>query len=947
MKTLYFRSAISAILLLGIGPAAAHAQGAGAKNLAQPFYVDARSGSQHLSLDGAWQLGYRDDAVAAVADLDQQKWIKADVPVSVQWALYQDGVLPYPYAHLNTQKYKWVPEKVWYYRRHFNVPATAAEDYDFLCFDGAGYYTRIWINGELVGAHAGLFGGPVVEVGKYLHPGQSNDMVVEVKAGSYGQSKWDPDNLGDGKVAVPWGLAGGSTYVTGASDINYREIEPLGIWQSVRLEMTPKVHLERPFLVTQKASDASAALQLKVELLDHAIALGTDLTKEYGTLRDGSKAELGEKGLSLEMEMTPTAGAGAVLKKSWPVESWKGRNWIKEEVEVPNPRLWWPNGMGEPNLYRVSLILLKDQKPIDRIEFDYGIRTIERVATPGPQTQDRWENWQFVINGRKIFMKGMNWAWPLDVLLHLPAAKYQWLLDEAKAAHIQMLRVWGGGNTETDDFYRICDQLGILVWEDFPIGNTEAPDLPQNIWEAQVLQNIFRLRNHTSLAVWCGGNEFNPYTPGNTAMEGIIERDVRDFDPSRMFIRTTPDPGDVHIYYDQDPTWYLHRYQTVPYISETGVYNMPDAESITQVVNPAELKGGFNHIFDKDYMETHPEFIHHMLEYQGGEPRTLLNRAYQFDDMAKVDLKGFTQASQMAAAEFTQVMADLTQANYPVTAGLMPWSFTVPWPIQFFMFVDGLDQPTSSYYAIKRVYEPTHVVVKLTEMVWGKGENVPIDVAMIQAPPTALDGVRVTVHVLDPDFQSVWTRTETMTVPAGPSAKSIALGSFTIPGSFEDKFFFIVAEARSAAGKLLSRSVYMPRCLKMMDDPAFRAKYRGSPQPSIRLVNGPWLRPQVAAHATRLEIKVLSQKKAANGESVIRVEVRNTGKLPALDAHVNIAGANRTFYGTDNDMWLEPGEARTLDYTVRWNDPATRAGAKVTLDAWNAAAQEAAIPAIK
>lgn len=946
MKSRFILAAVAALLLLSAGPRVLSAQQSSEKPLSRPFYVDYREGAQHISLNGDWQLGYRDTGIAALGELDQQKWIKAEVPTSAQWALYEAGELPYPYAHLNTKKYAWVPDKVWYFRRHFDTPSAAKDDYVFLCFDGAGYYTRIWINGTLVGSHAGLFGGPHVEVGQYLHPGQSNEIVVEVKAGSYGEKTWDMDNLGNGKVAVPWGLAGGERYVTTDSGINYRELEPLGIWQSVRLEMTPKVHLARPFLVTEKATGAKASMQLKVEVLDNTTALDTDLTKEYGTMRDGAKAELGEKGLSLQIEMTPKTGAGAAFKKSWPVETYKGRNWAKEEFELPNPRLWWPNGMGDPNLYKVSITLLKQQKTIDRIDFDYGVRTIERVATPGPQTQDRWENWQFIINGRPIFVKGMNWAWPFDVMLHLPVARYQLVLDEAKAAHIQMLRIWGGGNTETDDFYRITDKLGIMVWEDFPIGNTEAPNLPQDIWEAQVLQNIFRLRNHSSLAVWCGGNEFNPYTAGNTAMVGIIERDVRDFDPSRMFIRTTPDPGDVHIYYDQDPTWYGHRYQTVPYISETGVYNMPDAESITQVVDPAELKSGFEHIFDKDYKASHPEFIHHMLEYGGGEPRTLLNRAFQIEDITKSDLKSFTTSSQFAAAEFTQVMADLTQANYPVTAGLMPWSFTVPWPIQFFMFVDGLDQPTSSYYAIKRVYEPTHVVVKLPEMIWAKGEKLPIKVAMIQAPPAAI-AVNVTVQVLDPAFKSIWTKTQPMAVPAGPSAKSMDMGEFNIPDSFEDKSFFIVAEAKGADGHLISRSVYVPRCLKMMSDPDFRSKYRHSPQISIKLEHGPWLRPQVAAGGTTLDLKVISQKKTSDTESVIRLEVRNTGAKPAFETRINIVGTNRTFYGTDNNMWLAPGESRTIDYNVVWKDAATRSAAQITADAWNAPVRQAAVPAIQ
>lgn len=930
----------TAILLLSGARLALHADEP--KSLVQPFYVDARSGDRHILLDGAWNLGYRDTQIAAVADLAEVKWIKAEVPVSAQWALYQAGVLPYPYAHLNTKKYTWVPEKVWYYRRAFDVPASANDGYVFLAFDGAGYFTRIWVNGTLVGDHAGLFGGPHVEVSKFLHFGQSNDIVVEVRAGSYGEKKWDMDNLGNGKIAVPWGLAGGEQYVTTASGIDYRELEPLGIWQSVRLELTPKVHLARPYLVTQKAASASASLNLRVELLDHTTALVTKLTEEYGTLRDGATAQPGEKGLSVQIELAPKSGVGAVFKKSWPVESWVGRNWINRTFDVPNPQLWWPNGMGDPNLYKVSITLLKAQKTIDRIDFDYGIRTIERAYTAGPQTQDRWEKWQFIVNGRPFFVKGMNWAWPLDVMLHLPADKYRWLLDEAKAAHIQMLRIWGGGNTETDEFYRDCDQRGILVWEDFPIGNTEAPVLPQDVWEATVLQNVFRLRNHSSLAVWCGGNEFNPYTPGNTAMVGIIERDVRDFDPSRMFIRTTPDPGDAHIYYDQDPTWYLHRYQTVPYISETGVYNMPDAESISHVVDPAELTGGFDHIFDKDYATTHPEFIHHMLEYQGAEPRTLLNRSFQVEDISKADLRSFTSSAQFAAAEFTQVMADLTQANYPVTAGLMPWSFTVPWPIQFFMFVDGLDQPTSSYYTIKRVYEPTHVVVKLPEMIWAKGEKIPITAALVHASATPLSGVNVTVQIFDPAFKSIWSKTEAMAVPAGPSAKTTDLGFFTIPDSLEDKFFFIVAEAKAADGHLISRSVYIPRCLKLMNDADFRSKYRHSPQTSLKLERGPWLRPQVAASSTKLDLKVISQKKIGETQSTIRVEVRNTGAVPAFETHIDIAGTDRTFYGTDNNFWLAPGESRTLDYRVRWNGTAPHSGVQVTADAWNAPKEMAA-----
>jgi beta-mannosidase len=947
MKMQLGRIAVTLLLLAAVGAVAGIAQQAGEKTLWQPFYVDARSGAQHLSLDGAWQFASRDTGIAAVSELQPQKWLKAQVPTSVQWALYQAGELPYPYAHLNTQKYKWVPQKVWYFRRQFDLPAAAKDDYVFLCFDGAGYFTRIWLNGTLVGRHEGMFGGPHVEVGKWLQPGASNDIVVEVKAGSYGEKTWDPDNYGNGKTAEPWGVNGGQKYVTGGSGIDPREIEPLGIWQGVRLEMTPKVHLARPFLITQKASGTSATLKLKVEVLADTTALDTKIQEEFGYIRDSAVEAPEQKDLSLQMELVEKGSARVAFTKAWPVKAQQGRNWIEEQVDVPNPKLWWPNGMGDPNLYTVRVTLLRQQKAIDRLDFDYGIRTIERVATPGPKTQDRWENWQFIVNGRPFFVKGMNWAWPLDVLLNLPADRYKLLLTQVQAAHIQMLRVWGGGNTETDDFFKLCDKLGIMVWEDFPLANADAPLLPQDVWETQVMHTIFRLRNHPALAVWCGGNEFNPYDAGNSAAIGIVERSVRDFDGTRMFIRTTPDPGDVHIYYDQDPTWYGHRYKTVPYISETGIYNMPDADSVLEVVDGSELKGGFNTIFDKGYQEQHPDFIHHFLEYVGGEPRLMWARAYQVDDLAKVDLKGFSESSQMAASEFTQILADLTQANYPETAGLMPWSFTVPWPIEFFMFVDGLNQPTSSYYTIKRAYEPTHVVVKLPELLWAKGEKVPIAVSVVHSPAAGLTGVNVSVEILDPAFKSLWKKTQPMNVPAGPSAKSIEMGAFTIPDSLEDKFFFVVAEARSADGKLLLRSVYWPRCLKLMNDAAFRAKYRGSPQPSLKFEKGPWLRPQVAATQTELALKVISRKDVSETESVVKVEVRNTGKTPAFETHLNIAGTKRTFWGTDNDLWLPAGETKTIDLNIQWKDAATKGAAVVTVDAWNAALQQSAVPAVK
>ena len=930
-----------ACVSVGINLQGAETEG---KPLWQPYYISPREGPQHLSLDGEWELGYRDTPIATIGDLaSQQKWIQSLIPNSVQWALYQAGTLPYPYGGLNTRKYAWVPDKVWYQRRRFEVPTEAQGDYAFLCFDGVGYYARIWLNGTLIGRHEGMFGGPHVEVSRWLNFGKANEIVVELKAGSYGVEHWNPDL--PGKVVLPWGSAGGSKYVTTASGIDPKEIEPLGIWQGVRLEITPRVHIERPFLVTEKANESRADLGLNLEVLVHTTTAGDELhptdETQLATIRESSLAKPANPPLTLLIELAVKGSTQTALRRRISLTMCEGRNWIRQEFTVPSPQLWWPNGMGAANLYRVTLTLEQQGKILDRLEFDYGIRTIETVRSPGPQTQDRWTNWQFVVNGRPLFIKGANWAWPLDVLLHLPPEKYRWLLQAAQAGGIQMLRVWGGGNTETDEFFQLCDQLGIMVWEDFPVGNMETPDWPQGVWEAQVLQTVFRLRNHPALAVWCGGNEFNAYAPGNAATVGIMERSVRDFDGTRAFLRTTPDLGDAHIYTDMDPTWYGHLYQWAPFISETGVFNMPETASLLEVIDPRELSGPIPDVFSKDFASRHPEFIHHLLEYQGQEPRTLMSRASQMDDISGPDLRAFTQATQTAAAEFTQILSDLTQANYPRTTGLMPWSFTVPWPVEFFMFVDGLGQPTSSYYALKHTYEPTHIVLRLPELLWAKGEKVPVSASVVHALPTPRDGLTASVQILDAQFHPVWQQSQPVVLPPGPSVTDKAMGEFTILDTLEDKFFFVVAELKGADGKLVSRSVYWPRALKLMADPEFRQKYRATPQHSLVFDHGPWLHKQVEATPTSLALEVVSEINTGGNRSRVEVRVRNTGSRPAFLTDINLEGTQRAFYGTDNFFWLPAGEERRLEFEVLWRDPDTRSKAVWTVSAWNAPTQQA------
>ncbi|MBD3266506.1 hypothetical protein GF373_07530 [bacterium] len=617
-----------------------------------------------------------------------------------------------------------------------------------------------------------------------------------------------------------------------------------------------------------------------------------------------------------------------------------GRSWIDLDFSIRNPKLWWPNGMGNPHLYRVELVLFKDQKESDRIEFDYGIRTLETRPSAGPQTTDRWNDWQFVINGRPLFVKGVNWM-PADVLLDLPLERYEWLIDMARNAGIQMFRIWGAGLLETNEFYTMCNRNGIMVWQDFPIANWNSPEYPQDVWEAQIMWNIFRIRNHPSLATYCGGNEFNPYSFGNTTSIGILERALSEFDSTRPFLRTSPDEGSIHTYPDMDPTWYERMYKLVPYISETGMHSITEARSLREIIDESELND-LGNMYSDEFRNNHPEFIHHFVEFNPARVPRMLSRASHINDMAHPKLEQIAEASQIGAGEFYQVVADRMRANYPITTGLMPWVFKRPWPVVAGIhLVDGYGQPSAPYYFLKRTYEPTHVLVKFPHLLWAKGEEVPLPVSVVHSRNTPVYNSKVTLAVMDDTFQTLWKQEATIkTLPSGPSVTDLAdFGTFQIPEDMVDDYFVIKAELRDSENQLVSRSVYWPRSLSMMENKKTRESFRRSPKAWPTLKNGPWLKRDIAKKTTSLSLNLLESGQDSANRSTAKIKVKNIGNVPSFMTTIDITNAKRSFYAADNYFWLDPGEERTMKVSILWRDH-NRSNAKMILDSWNAESKE-------
>jgi beta-mannosidase len=590
--------------------------------------------------------------------------------------------------------------------------------------------------------------------------------------------------------------------------------------------------------------------------------------------------------------------------------------------------------MGNPNLYRVRLSLQKEGNAIDQLEFDYGIRTVEQISSAGPRTADAWGNWQFVVNGRKLFVKGMNWV-PVDVLLDVTEDRYRWTLEAAKNMGIQLIRVWGAGLLETDTFYRICNELGIMVWQDFPIGNQDTPDFPKDVWEAQVVQNIFRIRNNPCLVAWCGGNEFNPYSFGNTASIGIIERNLNIFDKTRLFLRADPDNGSLHTYPDLDPCWYNRVYKFTPWITETGIPAMPEANLVYEVVDNKEFFD-LGKKWDYNFYKSHPELTHHVMKRDPVSIGSVLKYASHFEDMINPTIESATEASQVGAGEFYQIISEKMQSNYPVTTGLMPWVFKRHWTFLIaHQMMDWFGQPGGQYYFLKRTYEPTHIALDLPRLLWAPMDQIQLITKVMHANQNSFSGI-VSVTVFNDQFQKLHYREKEVEINEGPSVTSTEMGDFQIPTGYRNRFLFLVTELKRKNGEVISRSVYQPRSLEQMENQVFHDKFVNEPVPWIALGNGPWLKPTVSKTRTKLTAEVVDKKTISADRSKIIVRITNKGKVPAFLTKINIEGIKRAFFASDNYFWLNPGEVKEVIMEILWREEKSDQKIMVVADAWNA-----------
>ncbi|HEX2863334.1 MAG TPA: glycoside hydrolase family 2 TIM barrel-domain containing protein, partial [Deinococcales bacterium] len=453
------------------------------------------------------------------------RWLPAEVPGSLAWDLLRAGEATDPYWELDSRRLEWVENRWWVYAREVSVPA------DFtgrltLAFDGVDCGASAWLDGEEVGEWTSMFAPVRLDVTGRMRPGESHRLAVVV-----------------GPPPREWPQIGRTSGVRSFKPrMNYwwdfsTRLVNLGLWRPVRLECSGPARLEE--LWVQAAPDGAGAL-----ISVRAQADGTGPVALRARILDPEGREI----LRLETDAT-------------------GPGELKVVGRLPEARLWQPNGLGQASLYTAEVTLLADGEPSDFERRRFGIRSVSLAQNPWPPAGAAPGArvplpYTLVVNGRPLFMKGVNWT-PPDLMYgraDLPE-RVRHLLTLARDSGVNLVRVNACGLIETPEFYEACDKLGLLVWQEFLQTSSGVDNIPPDdpdflaVLEAEARAAVRLRRGHASLAVWCGGNELTDANRAPATLDSPnlaqLARVVAEEDGTRPFVPCSPS-GPLYDLGDED-----------------------------------------------------------------------------------------------------------------------------------------------------------------------------------------------------------------------------------------------------------------------------------------------------------------------------------------------------------------------------------------------------------
>lgn len=446
--------------------------------------------NQRLSLDGEWTLSWADPTLPArPAPRAAEKNIPVQVPGDVHQALMQAGLIPEPVIGDNFRDLGWIGRKAWWFTRRFAAPdrrGGAAE----LNFLGLDHEADVWLNGVWLGQHRNTYRPWRIPVADYLQAG--NELVVHLRPYRTDADRLPPLRAEEATILPPGYVRRRPWMRKPAYTFGWNwtcELCTCGIWRPVFLELIDRAIVEEAFVRAEPLAGGRRA-RVRARCLTRSFCASTTSAVLRVTVQP----------------VFPVAGKAVAFEKA--VWLAPGHTEHALEFSLENPALWFPAGYGPQNLYAAEFQIIADGERLATTAVRFGIRSVTIDERPA-KAPGRYR-FAFVINGRPVYAQGANWV-PADILFaRVTDERRKRLLTLARKAHFNYLRVWGGGLYEDPQFYRLCDELGLMVWQDFMFACSEYPDFDPAFTaevELEATEAVKRLRNHPSIIIWCGNNE--------------------------------------------------------------------------------------------------------------------------------------------------------------------------------------------------------------------------------------------------------------------------------------------------------------------------------------------------------------------------------------------------------------------------------------------------------
>ncbi|MBR5297987.1 MAG: glycoside hydrolase family 2 [Parabacteroides sp.] len=837
------------------------------------IYLDSKEGHNG---NFTWQMYKAGDVKEAAEKVSQpgyqtQQWMPAIVPGTVLNSLVYNKVYPEPYYGMNNHiDKKIIPDLAhvgrdfytYWFRTEFDIPESYKDKIVWLQVDGINYRAEIWVNGFLLGNMSGMFKEDYIDITDFARIGKKNALAIKVYPvdvpGTIMPKRWGAvgefQNGGDGNIglnttmlmSVGWDF----TFNDGIRDRN------TGIWKNISLYATDQAVIRHPFIKSElaKPNYDVAKETVSVEVInptqkDVKCTVKGEIVGENITFSKDVNLFRGE---TKEISFTPEEFPQLVIK---------------------NPRLWWPLFKGNPELYELKLTVTVDGKVSDETKTRFGIREI--VSDQNTPDKSR----QFYVNGKKIFIRGTNWI-PEAMLRHSDKRTYA-ELRYTKQCGINLVRMWGGGITESDYFFQLCDEMGLLVWQEFWMtGDTKHPH-DKNLYLSNVEATVKRLRNHPSLAYYVSSNE-------STEMPEAKDL-IMKLDGTRGYQMQSECDGvhDGSPYKQVNP---MQHYENTAsprgsrvdgFNPEYGSPTIPTIETLREVMDEKDLWPINKKVWD----------------YHDGNGFHLMSTMYK--DLTNnygesSSLEEFVTKGQFVGAMNSKSIWEVWNYNKHhygdrYASGLLFWYHNCPMSQVCARMWDYSLEPTASLYHTQNALEPLHA----------QFDYLKNTVSVYNDYYQAFNNYKVSAEVYDLNTKKVWSKSQSINIPEDGVVNDI----FTIdfPANIT-QVHFIKLRLYNEKGKEVANTFYWRS----------NDKYEGS-----KTLTGPTSSGfEDLSKLKQVQLKTRHQVYEENGRHFIKAEIKNTSSTLAFFTQLQLLDENKkpvrpSFY-TDNFFSLLPGESKTI-----------------------------------